>query len=168
MKTFITLLLLTLSVGCAAPEAGPCMPDAPVVACGTHAETSFLASPPPAGSDVAVGIVLDMYDYHEPPPTVYWYDGSRLNCPDAPWEFMIVGMAGCADGQYFPDTNEIIASDWGGKYPIHVLSLAHELCHWWALKTTGDGDAGHTGLCKPEGQGGIIDAADYALLAKGY
>ncbi len=172
MKPSISILLLLLSVGACGPsvEVAPCFPAEPVEPCKSHVNPAFLATAPPAGAIEAIGIVLDIYSYHssEGLPSIAWYDGSRLDCPDHPRAFAIAGNASCADGQFYSDTNQIVISDWGGNYPIHQLALAHELCHWWALKTTGNGDAGHTGLCKSEGQGGIIDAANLALTAAGY
>ena len=167
------LLVLTLSLGACAPPDPPraiCFSEpATDEPCKTHINQAWLATSPPPGTDDALGIILDTYDYHGILPAIYWYDGSRLNCPGHPDNWLSTeGSAACADGQLYSDTNELAVSNWGGGYPIHLLSLGHELCHWWALKTTGDGDAGHTGLCRGEGSGGIIDLADTNLTKAGY
>jgi len=95
----------------------------------------------PAGWDVAADVVAKKLGVKHQ-PEIYWY-GKNMDCEEGKsW----VRKGFCIDGDYAPDSEEIVISVRGGA-PIHETALAHELCHALEFEAHGFSDNTHRSDC---------------------
>lgn len=156
--------ILAALLGITAAAAG-CMQDVPI-------DQSALVAPP-EGAETAIQTVMDDWSMTKR-PEFYWYGGAALNCGGgAGWkrpgdDFCWEGDSWEFDGRY-----KIVIAVRPG-FPLHDLSVAHEMCHMWLLQRGEDSDLAHTSHCfrypddRPKlipehWEGGDVDEENYRL-----
>lgn len=155
MKTMILGLAVMTVIGCGRGEVDP----SKVVAA-------------PAGAEEAEAIVFELYATAgmTRAPTLFWYGGAALDCPDGVsfhWD------GDCVDGTTIDETAIVLSDCAAEGLPFHRMcydyqdnaSMAHEMAHALSLQTGGDGCGDHN--CASFRPGGLVEQATNLLAAAG-
>ena len=155
---------MTLAMVAVTAALAGCQQDIPI-------NQSALVAPP-EGAEMAIQTIMDDWGMTKR-PLFFWYGGAALDCDGGQgWRrddgYCWTGDSWEYDGQY-----KIIIPVVVG-FPLHDLSIAHEMCHMSLLQHGEDSDPGHFSHCfnypddRPKlipehHEHGDVDAENYRL-----
>ena len=126
----------------------------------------------PEGADEAIQTIMADWGMTKR-PVFYWYGGAKLDCDGGQGWKQSDGSCWHGDSWEYDGKYKIIIAvhpDW----PLHDLSIAHEMCHMSLLQHGEDSDPGHFSHCfnypddRPKlipehHEHGDVDAENYRL-----